>query len=94
MKIVANKGNRISIFRQGQLIRWQYLDENGLFDAKAKRYIGKFFDADELDYYMKALKNSSASIFKEPKLESKFEEENKETKELITNNETYKRRNK
>jgi len=47
------------------LVRWKYIDENGLFDARGKQYIEKFAEVDELDYYIRALKNQSAIPFVE-----------------------------
>jgi len=65
MRIKAKKGNRLAYWQQGQLIRWKYIDEGGLFDAHAKQYVGPFAEVDEQDYYMRALKDGSAILFED-----------------------------
>jgi hypothetical protein len=75
MKICAAKDCRLAYFQQGQLIRWKYIDEGGLFDAKAKRHIEKFAEVDELDYYMRALNNKSAILFAEEKEDQEITQE-------------------
>jgi hypothetical protein len=60
MRIKAAPDCRLAYWQQGRLIRWKYIDEKGLFDVKAKRYISEFAEVDEYDYYIKAIGNGSA----------------------------------
>lgn len=86
MKIVAKKGRRLALFIQGKIIRTRYIDENGVFDGIQKKYIAKYAEVDEVQYYRKALACGDAEFYKELPISvtnrviSVFEEPKKENK--------------
>jgi hypothetical protein len=87
MKIKAAPNCRLAYWQQGMLIRWKYIDEKGLFDVKAKRYISEFTEVDEYDYYLKAVGNGSAILEQSKetiKLDPNYWAEKKEIKDKGT----------
>lgn len=86
MKIVAKKGRRLALFIQGKIIRTRYIDENGVFDGIQKKYIAKYAEVDEVQYYRKALACGDAEFYSELPISvtnrviSVFEEPKKENK--------------
>lgn len=74
MKIVAQKGRRLALFIQGKIIRTRYIDENGVFDGIQKKYIAKYAEVDEVQYYRKALACGDAKLYRDPTIDTYYKE--------------------